>query len=220
MRCVRLPNRVETSDIHILCRFIGGIRPVSALLDVEVPDVIADQLRTESFILTLSNLRTEFDGETWTPYRELLVKIPVTMGGEDHTYPIRTFVDHELSVVRGYQLGFDKHFSSCIPAVQDARWTFSMESLDVDVSLWDAPEAQGEAPRMAVPPVVTVIQTPDGRRRPEIHRLNVEDVHDRPDLSVGVTAGSGTGILSGHPFELVAVASSASGFTLCGSIPL
>ena len=70
-------------------------------------------LETNKLTLSLCRMKSSITPTKWIKHDEVIVKIKTKKYG-DYYYPLITFVNNELSLVRGAYLGFDKYFADII----------------------------------------------------------------------------------------------------------
>lgn len=104
---IRLPNAFASRSRTVLLDFERPVdlRPLAA---AGVPQVLTSQLTTDRLLVTSAVARSTISDEESIEFSEILIKVPIAIGGGLHLFPVVTFVDHEDSLVRGYLLGFHK----------------------------------------------------------------------------------------------------------------
>ena len=127
---INLPN-------HFTCRsrtlvFDSGEEvDFSPVAQAGLPEDLARQLRTGRFLVTLSSVTSTSSADRTFDFREVLLKVPVAVGGTDYLFPVAAYVDHEYSLVRGYLLGFNKFFTA--PTADE--FTLAAGGLTLDASM-------------------------------------------------------------------------------------
>ncbi|MBT8163008.1 MULTISPECIES: acetoacetate decarboxylase family protein [Arthrobacter] len=123
---ISFPNQFETHNRTAEIKFDTPI-DFGLLAAPETRYEIASQLISDRAVLTVSSATSTVRPGTEIEYHEVIVKVPVRVGGRDYIYPVVTWVDHEYSLVRGYLLGFNKRFSTQMSG------DFSFSSTDMDI---------------------------------------------------------------------------------------
>ena len=117
-RRITLPNVVMSKNITFYCQAVLPI-DFGKLADASAPIACERQLFTDCFFVTFSTVSSSFNGEDVVAYREVILKIPVVIGTRSFIFPPRTYVDNELSLIRGYQLGFNKYMAAIDGTARD-----------------------------------------------------------------------------------------------------
>lgn len=211
-REIRFPNVVQASNTTLACRFCDGVVDLSGLADGCASREILQQLTVARFFLTFSAVTSNFNGVDDVYYHEVLLKLPVQTRRGLRVFPVRTWVDNELSLVRGYLLGFNKYFVP-IPPPTEERVTFEGCGISVDVAFSrTAPFVDGTVDVKSDAATFLVF------RAQQPLNLVISDYELERDS--GWLQASGGGMLAEHTFEVIGTRHTADHFMLHGSVPL
>ena len=67
--------------------------------------------RTKKIVLTISQVLSSVDENNVVAYNEVIFKCKCIYNGSYYYYPIKTYVDNIFSLLRGYDLGFEKEIA-------------------------------------------------------------------------------------------------------------
>lgn len=204
-RRIRLPNVVKSANTTFSCKVRGGFVDIEPLADLSAPADCASQLLVDHFFVTFSTVNSNFNGADYVAYNEVIIKVPVVVAARPFIFPPRTYVDNELSLVRGYQLGFNKYMTAVEGAV-GGRAAFEWVGLHIEGEIQPA-EPREQTPALAAAAGGFVLS--DGGAAME---LVVSD-HAQSADSGWLGAGGG-GSIAGRAFDVNAARYTADRFVL------
>lgn len=74
-------------------------------LPQEIYNSICD---TEQFFITFSNMESSINESEIIKYSEVIIKIEIIYHGKKYLFPVISFVSNEMSLIRGFGMGFKK----------------------------------------------------------------------------------------------------------------
>ncbi|WP_350350155.1 hypothetical protein ABS642_11400 [Microbacterium sp. A8/3-1] len=204
-RRIRLPNIVKSANTTFSCHVPDGLVDIGPLADLSAPTDCISQLSVDHFFVTFSAVSSNFNGVEYVDYNEVIIKVPVVVADRPFVFPPRTYVDNELSLVRGYQLGFNKYMTAVAGAVE-GRVAFDGKGLQIEGEVRpDEPMEQSAALAAAAGGFILS----DGGVAME---LVVSD-HTQSADSGWLGAGGG-GVIAGRHFDVKAARRTADRFVL------
>lgn len=205
VRRIHLPNTVQSVNTTFSCRIRGGPADVNALADHTAPREIVSQLTVEHFFVTFASVTSAFNGVDPVEYKEVIIKIPVVAQERDFVFPLRTYVNNELSLVRGYQFGFNKYMTA-VEDIVDNHAIFDGFGFQIDARIRENnPKASATSLTRATSPFIL---SANGSAT----ALIISDYVQYNDS--GWKDGSGAGFLGEDLFDVEAVRITADGFVL------
>ncbi|MGB4135321.1 MAG: acetoacetate decarboxylase family protein [Microbacterium sp.] len=204
-RRIHLPNVVESVNHTFACRSRDGAVDLAPLSDLSTPRDVDSQLTTERFFVTFSAVVSNFNGVDFIRYNEVIVKIPVVVRGQPFVFPVRTYVDNELSLVRGHELGFNKYMAP-VDVVEDGLVSFDGPGLQLRTEIDDDVTLDEEESYAAVGAAFVL---GDGGRPVTLVTSDVTQLHASAWLRA---AGGGT--IGGHRFDVDGARTTEDRFTL------
>lgn len=210
-RRILLPNVVRSVNTTFSCQVRDGLADISALADRSAPIDCVSQLSVNDFFVTFSAVSSDFNGEDYVDYNEVIVKVPVVVGGRPFIFPPRTYVDNELSLVRGYLLGFNKYISAVSEAVGDSV-AFDGAGLQIDAEV-----RSGEPMELtsALASAAGGFVLSDRGAPTELVISNYAQ-----SIDSGWLDAHGCGAVAGHPFDVKAARRTTDRFVLHGATAL
>lgn len=204
-RGVLLPNIVKSTNTTFSCHVQDGLVDFEQLSDLSTPDDCAQQLSVDHFFVTFSTVSSNFNGVDYVDYNEVIIKVPVIVADRPFIFPPRTYVDNELSLVRGYQLGFNKYMAAVDKFVED-RVTFDGIGLQLAATV-HSDEPMEETAALAAATGGFVLSD-DGAAT----GLVVSDYRQNTDT--GWVGADGGGTVSGRSFDVKAARLTTDRFVL------
>jgi hypothetical protein len=110
---IRFPNKFKGINFTMMVEFETETDITKLYDDIEELDTdILNQLRKiKNFSITFAKMNSSINKDKYIDYTEVIIKIPISILGENYIFPIATFVSNEYSLIRGYLMGFHKIFS-------------------------------------------------------------------------------------------------------------
>ena len=205
-RRIRLPNIVQSTNTTLSCHVQNGLVDFGTLADFSAPTDCVSQLLSDHFFVTFSEVSSNFNGIDYVNYNEIIIKLPVILGDRPFIFPPRTYVDNELSLIRGYQLGFNKYMT-VIDKVMSQRVSFDGIGLQIRAEIRPHDSVKQTA-ALATASEEFILSDDNGTAM----RLVVSDYIQ--DVDTGWIGASGSGIITGYSFDVMAARRTADCFIL------
>lgn len=111
---IRFPNSFE--GLNLTARVIAE-HPIDFSVFYkdyrQLPKDILTYIKTVTdFYITFSNMTSSINEDENIEYKEVIIKVPVVYKGDNYIFPVISFVSNELSLIRGFYMGFNKELST------------------------------------------------------------------------------------------------------------
>ncbi len=213
---IELPNEIECKNWTYLCVFDSEI-DLAPLAQPDLPESMRSQLSRTEVGITVSTVNSEFGRYDREKFTELLIKVPAHIGGTAYTFPVRTYVDSELSLIRGFLLGFYKKFA---PRLHSEPAPYHVEVDELNFHLHEVTPVAATGLDQFIPydrQIITYANYSAGVSE-DRGGLRVLDCRDRVETCRPVQyRTSGGGDLLGQKFEITSMWTTASQFLISGS---
>lgn len=204
---VNLPNYVKSVNHNFLCQFSESI-VFDNIINVALPEKFKESITGKEFMITIAKNYTKFNDKWESEYNEIIIKVLVEYKSEMYVYPVLTLVDDELSLIRGYLLGFEKYWL-CNLALKPQNIFYSDDRLTIDFKI-DSKIDKSISPNYDYPFILV------DRDSNKLKKLEVSDYKCLKEYVPFSTKATGGGTIYDKKYNVTRYSRTASEFTIEG----